>query len=85
MLMAMSAVPFPVTERQIDDRRRLGIDKRDECWAGEWHLVNPPKRWHAELGGDLYLVLAPLAKARGLPGRPRGGRRVRRPRRLAGA
>src|SRR5262245_21461025 len=66
MLIAMSAVPFPVTERQIDDRRRLGIDKRDECWAGEWHLVNPPKWWHDELGGDLYLVLAPLAKARGL-------------------
>jgi Uma2 family endonuclease len=66
MLMAMSAVPFPVTERQIDDRRRLGIDKRDECWAGEWHLVNPPKRWHAELGSDLFLLLAPRAKARGL-------------------
>jgi Uma2 family endonuclease len=66
MLMAMSAVPFPVTERQIDDRRRLGIDKRDERWAGEWHLVNPPKRWHDLLGIELALVLAPLAKTLGM-------------------
>jgi len=31
----MAAVPVPVTEREIDDRRRLGIDKLDELWAGE--------------------------------------------------
>ena len=62
----MSAVPFPVTERLIDDRRRLGIDKRDECWAGEWHLVNPPKRWHGHLNSRLHRVLAALAEARGL-------------------
>jgi Uma2 family endonuclease len=62
----MSAVPFPVTERQIDDRRRLGIDKRDERWAGEWHLVNPPKFWHDQVSMELALVLAPLAKARGM-------------------
>jgi Uma2 family endonuclease len=73
MLMAMSAVPFPVTERQIDDRRRLGIDKRDECWAGEWHLVNPPKRWQTRLGFDLAHVLGPLAEARGLEPVGEGG------------
>jgi Uma2 family endonuclease len=69
----MSAVPFPVTERLIDDRRRLGIDKRDECWAGEWHLVNPPKFWHAELSLRLGHVLVPMADARGLRAAGEGG------------
>lgn len=54
------------SERVIDERRRLGIDKLDERWAGEWHLVNPPKHWHVEVGTEMLLVLAPLAKARGL-------------------
>lgn len=62
----MAAVPVPVTEREIDDRRRLGIDKLDELWAGEWHLVNPPKHWHARLQSQLFLVLGPIAEARGL-------------------
>jgi Uma2 family endonuclease len=64
----MAAVPvrIPVTEREIDDRRRLGIDKHDECWAGEWHLVNPPKMWHGLLNEALRDVLKPVAQARGL-------------------
>jgi len=61
-----AAVPARVSERVIDDRCRLGIDALDECWAGEWHLVNPPKSWHVELNADVFLVLAPLAHARGL-------------------
>src|SRR4029450_8682931 len=63
---SMAAVPVPVTEREIDDRRRLGIDKLDELWAGEWHLVNPPKMWHGLLNEALRDVLRPLAGARGL-------------------
>ena len=62
----MPAVPVPVSEREIDDRRRLGIDKRDERWAGEWRLVNPPKFWHSVMNLRLALALAPLADARGL-------------------
>jgi Uma2 family endonuclease len=67
----MAAVPVPVTEREIDDRRRLGIDRHDELWAGEWHLVNPPKMWHATLNMDLFFALAPRAQALGL--RPHAG------------
>ena len=62
----MAAVPVPVSEREIDDRRRLGIDSLDERWAGEWRLVNPPKLWHILLNSALYEVLAPLARDRGL-------------------
>jgi Uma2 family endonuclease len=70
-MIPMAAVPVPVTEREIDDRRRLGIDKHDECWAGEWHLVNPPKLWHDDLNVDLFLALVPRAQALGL--RPHNG------------
>jgi Uma2 family endonuclease len=62
----MAAVPVPVTEREIDDRRRLGIDTLDELWAGEWHLVNPPKMWHVRLNQHLLFALAPRAQAAGL-------------------
>jgi Uma2 family endonuclease len=62
----MAAVPVPVTEREIDDRRRLGIDVLDELWAGEWHLVNPPKMWHADLNAELFLALVPRAQTMGL-------------------
>lgn len=53
-------------ELELQRRRRLGIDKKDECWDGEWHFVNPPKRWHSRLNSDMFLVVAPLARARGL-------------------
>jgi Uma2 family endonuclease len=57
---------LPVSERVIDDRRRLGIHKLDERWAGVWHLVNPPKLWHGRLNSQMFLALAPVAEARGL-------------------
>lgn len=50
----------------VEDRRRLGIDKQDERWNGEWHFVNPPKLWHARLNAELFLVLAPCARRAGL-------------------
>jgi Uma2 family endonuclease len=60
------AVLVNVPESLVDERRRLGIDKQDERWEGEWHFVNPPKRWHPRLNADLFLVVAPLARRRGL-------------------
>jgi Uma2 family endonuclease len=46
---------------ELQHRRRLGIDRQDERWDGEWHFVNPPKRWHPQLNSDMFRVLAPLA------------------------
>ena len=54
------------TAQDVEARRRLGIDSQDERWEGEWHLVNPPQRWHPRLNGDMYEVLAPLARRQGL-------------------
>jgi Uma2 family endonuclease len=53
-------------ESEIDRRRRLGIDKKDELWDGVWHLVNAPKVWHQRLNLDMGYVLLPLARGRGL-------------------
>lgn len=67
------SVPTVVTDDLLEHRRRLGLDKRDERWAGEWRLVNPPKNWHSHLDVDLLMVLGPLAKSRGLrPGTTNG-------------
>jgi Uma2 family endonuclease len=60
------AILVNVSEALIDERHRLGIDRQDERWAGEWHLVNPPKLWHPRLNSDMYVVLAPLARGVGL-------------------
>ena len=62
----MRAVLVDAPESLLEERRRLGIDKIDECWDGEWHIVNPPKHWHGRLNTDLLLALAPLARAVGL-------------------
>lgn len=62
----MRAVLVGAPESIVEDRRRQGIDKQDERWDGEWHFVNPPKRWHGRLDLDLLLVLAPLARHAGL-------------------
>jgi Uma2 family endonuclease len=55
-----------VPESILAERSRLGADQLDERWEGEWHFVNPPKLWHPRLNGDLFLVLAPLARRMGL-------------------
>jgi Uma2 family endonuclease len=62
----MRAVLVNVSDSLVEQRRRLGIDKQDERWEGEWHFVNPPKRWHQRLNWDLTHVLGPLARSVGL-------------------
>lgn len=62
----MRAVLVNAPESLVEERRRLGIDSQDERWEGEWHFVNPPKRWHPYLNGQLFLVLAPIAMRLGL-------------------
>lgn len=59
-------MPTVVTDDLLEHRRRLGIDRRDERWAGEWRIVNPGKNWHSSLCGRLYAALLPVADALGL-------------------
>jgi Uma2 family endonuclease len=55
-----------VPQALLDERRAKGLDKSDEMWEGELHMVPPPSMDHQRLGAELFLVLGPLAKARGL-------------------
>jgi len=55
-----------VPQALLDERRAKGLDKSDEMWDGELHMVPPPSGEHQEVGAELFLVLGPLAKARGL-------------------
>ncbi len=55
-----------VTLDQIAERRRLGIDKFDEVWDGEYHMNAAPHPRHSFLLLKLLAALEPLAEARGL-------------------
>lgn len=64
----MRAVLLDIDEAFLAERERLGHHKLDECWEGEWHLVNPPRTWHCLLDSALFAVLLPLGQRRGLVG-----------------
>lgn len=66
-------MPTVVTDALLEHRRRLGLDKKDERWAGEWHIVNAPKDWHALLAARLVRALGPAADERGLDALVEGG------------
>ncbi len=57
-----------VPEALLEERRRTGADCWDELWEGELHMAPPPSGLHQRLGSKLFVVLLPLAEARGLVG-----------------
>ncbi|MGQ0466915.1 MAG: Uma2 family endonuclease [Sporichthyaceae bacterium] len=62
----MKVVMLDAPQAMLDERRRLGLDGRDEMWDGVLHMVPPAGGPHQRFGSRLFLVLAPLALARGL-------------------
>jgi Uma2 family endonuclease len=53
-------------EELIAQRRRLGLDKKDEMWEGVLHM-NLPGTWeHQRIQGDLYALLRPIGHAQSL-------------------
>ena len=62
----MRGVLVEVPESLLAERRRLGVDRFDEMWGGELHMVLPPSNEHQRIGRDIVLVLAPLAEEAGL-------------------
>ena len=60
-------------QAMLEERRRLGLDHRDEMWDGVLHVVPPPGGPHQGVSSELFLVLGPLAKARGLAPRMETG------------
>jgi len=65
-IAAVRAVMLDVPQALLDERRARGADRWDEMWEGELHMVPPPSVEHQRLGAELFLILGPLAKARGL-------------------
>jgi Uma2 family endonuclease len=53
-------------EDWMDERRRLGLDRRDEVWDGVLHVPPEPTSDHQRVESALEAVLRPLAIARGL-------------------
>jgi len=59
---SMRAVMLEVPEALLEDRRRKGLDKKDEVWAGVLHMVPPAASGHNRIARDLLLVLVRIAK-----------------------
>ena len=55
-----------VPQALLDERRAKGHDVFDEMWEGELHMVPAPSWEHQQVNADLFVVLAPLARAAGL-------------------
>lgn len=62
----MRAVLLEAPQAMLDERRRLGLDRRDEMWDGVLHVVPPAGGPHQRFGTDLLVVLGPLGRRRGL-------------------
>jgi Uma2 family endonuclease len=65
MRVVMYEAP-PDVEAMLAERRRLGLDKRDEMWDGVLHMVPPPGEAHAEFSSEFFLAVGHVAKRCGL-------------------
>jgi Uma2 family endonuclease len=55
-----------VIEELIEERSRLGLDRRDEVWEGVLHMIPPPSYAHERIASFLHWLLRPHAEAAGL-------------------
>ena len=60
-------------EDVIAERCRLGLDRHDEVWGGNYYMVPPANNEHQRVGGKLFLIFWPLAEAAGLEYRYESG------------
>jgi Uma2 family endonuclease len=62
----MRALVLDPDPEWLAERRRLGLDKRDEVWDGVLHVVPPPSFPHQHLERELYEALRTVVKTLGL-------------------
>jgi Uma2 family endonuclease len=67
---SVDAVWLDVPAHVLDERRRLGHDKKDELWEGVLHMVPPPSRTHVAVAFSLAKVLERIASRRDLVAYP---------------
>src|SRR5262245_58532363 len=49
----------------VNQRRRSGAGRQDECWDGVWHLTDPTAR-HQQIAARLYRIFAECIEDPGL-------------------
>ncbi len=54
--MNMKSVMVDTPAEIIEDRRRRGLDRRDEVWEGVYHMVPPPTGAHEDIVGRLFTI-----------------------------
>ena len=62
-MVAVRVVFLEAPEQLLAERRRLGLDGRDEMWEDELHMVPPPSFGHQEREAALAAVLLPVARS----------------------
>jgi Uma2 family endonuclease len=67
----------PEIEALIERRRRLGQDRYDEIWQGDYHMAPFAHPWHGYVEGEIARTLGSAAIRRGLV--PTGGFNLGRP------
>jgi Uma2 family endonuclease len=65
-LIDVRAVMLDVPDALLAQRRRLGLDRRDEMWEGELHKVPPASEEHQRIGTVLIALLYAVAERAGL-------------------
>lgn len=55
----------PEIEALIAERRRLGLDKHDEVWEGDYHMNYGPSGPHGWVSSQLQVILTGLARPLG--------------------
>lgn len=58
----MRGVLVEVPPGLLAERARLGIDKSDEMWQGEIHMVPPASAEHQRIAGELFVALRSAAR-----------------------
>jgi len=58
--------PPPQLEELLERRRRMGADRRDEVWAGVYHMVPSPNGAHSSIAHQLGVLLDAPARTAGL-------------------
>ncbi len=53
-------------EELVKQRKRLGTDRWDEVWRGEWHLSPSPSWEHQRMEGELFIILKEVVERTGL-------------------
>ena len=60
------ALYLEVPDEVLAERRRIGIDRRDEVWDGVIHMVPLPSGPHMDVSFELAVALRTVAQRRGL-------------------